>query len=623
MKKNGFSKLQESIVGSVRLKSSQLRQQTNREIRNHVDDLRERVFSKSSQTDSIVESVLAISNEAIRRVLGLEFYDVQILASNALIHKQIAEMQTGEGKTISAVPAAVYGGILGKGSHITTPNNYLASRDFEQLKEVYECLGLTTGLLDSDAATSSQKRDAYACDITYGPGYEFGFDYLRDQLLLKERDYLPTGRRLLDCLEGKAVLPPAQTRGLGFCVVDEADNVLIDDAMSPQILSEFQPGEATDRDAVLLARRLAAALDPNAHFRETGLERIELTADGVEAIHNREVDIPVRQLIRPWTQYVEAALKAELFFRRDVQYILVDNEVRIVDQSTGRIFEDRSWQAGLHQAVEAKEGVLVTPESLPLAQITRQRFYRLYEHLAGMTGTASNCKTEFKTIYDMVVTLIPLRVESNRSVLPMKAFDCFDRKWDAIARSIGEFHDNKRPVLIGTRTILESQILANLLELKGLDFELLNGTQTAAEADIIAKAGMLGAITIATNLAGRGTDIKLENGVRALGGLHVIVAECHSSARIDRQLVGRCARQGDPGSCQTFISADDWLLVTYASWLSESLKKISVDGATQLDLEPKVRKIQGRIERAQFAQRLELLRTTTRQNEILKQVYAH
>ncbi|MCL4117428.1 UNVERIFIED_CONTAM: hypothetical protein GTU68_013119 [Idotea baltica] len=509
-------------------------------------------------------------------------------------------MQTGEGKTVSAVPAAVFGGILGRGAHVATPNSYLASRDFEQLQGVYESLGLTVGLLESGGDANEQKAAAYACDITYGPGYEFGFDYLRDQLLLKQRDDM--------------------VRGLGFSIVDEADNVLLDDATSPQVLSEFQSGDAPDKEAVLLAGRLAKVLEEKTHFREPAPQQIELTPAGVEAIHQTEISIPVNQLIRPWAKYVEAALKADRLFIRDVNYIVEENEIRIVDESTGRIFEDRTWQAGIHQAIEAKEQVPVTPESLPLAQITRQRFYRLYEHLSGMTGTAQNCHGELKAVYGLGVKEIPLRVPSQRQTYPFRAFASQAQKWDAIIESVKEIHGQQRPVLIGTRTISESVVLAGQLEEAGLGFVLLNGRQDCEEAEVVANAGAAGEITIATNLAGRGTDIKLGPGVSELGGLHVVVSECQASYRVDRQLVGRCGRQGDPGSSQTFVSADDWLLETHAPWLADSLRQVAnvgEGGEAGIDVESKIRRIQKQLEKQHYAARLSLLRQNQRQNDIL------
>lgn len=613
-----FTKRQRQVISDVDARRCRLKTLTESQLISFVNDLRESVFRRNPDHDDIAIGAMAAAKEAISRVLGMDLYDVQLLASDALINRRVAEMQTGEGKTVSAVPAAVYGGVLGGGCHVATPNGYLAERDCDQLRDVYRVLGLQVGLLDAEP--NSDKRSAYAADVTYGPGYEFGFDYLRDQMLLKDRDLRPPGQNMLDSLMGNETTVPCQLRGLKYSIIDEADNVLVDDASSPQVLSEFQPGEAPDREAVLLAKQIAEDLQPNVHYRESGRMQVELLDAGADAVHDSSIDIPMQQLIRPWTKYIEAALRAKLHFHRDIQYVIDDESVKIVDESTGRIFEDRSWQSGLHQAIEAAEGLKITPESLPLAQITRQRFYRLYGHLSGMTGTAAPCRQELQSIYSLGITPIPLRVPSRRSVLPLRAFDNADRKWAAITASVAEYHQRKQPVLIGTRTIRESLLLASLLEEQQLPFELLNGCQDADEAEVVSRAGQQGAIMIATNLAGRGTDIKLGSGVQELGGIHVIVSECHSSTRVDRQLVGRCARQGDPGSCQTFVSADDWLFEVYSPWLAESIRSIAANGEVAVNLEPRIRRIQNQIERQEFAARLQLLQSNERQNRILQAV---
>ena len=614
-----LTRQQRSIVSRVLQQQQDLHRASENELRRRVEDLRENVFRLNCNLQDIETSALALSREAIHRVLGMQLYDVQLIAAHTLIEKKIAQMQTGEGKTISAAPAAVFGGILGGGTHVATPNSYLAQRDFEQLTPVFEMLGLSTGILDTEVP--EKKNAVYACDITYGPGYEFGFDYLRDQILLKNRDSAPLGVNLLQSLRGREESTPAQIRGLQFSIIDEIDNVLVDDASSPQVLSEFQPGEAPDCEAVVLAQKLSHELELQKHFIEPGPDQIRLTQTGIEFIHGADLPIPVQQLIRPWAKYVEAALRARHLFHRDIHYVVDDEEVKIVDESTGRIFEDRSWQAGLHQAIQAKEGVDIAPESLPLAQITRQRFYRLYQHLSGMTGTAEACAAELKAIYRMGITTIPLRVPSKRVMMPWRAFDSMHRKWEAIVQSISEIHRIGQPVLVGTRTIRESLILVDLLANQGLEFLLLNGRQDADEAEVVAQAGAKGAITIATNLAGRGTDIKLSDEIRNLGGLHVIVSECHASSRVDRQLVGRCARQGDPGSAQTFISAEDWLITTHGPWLTHSIQQIAVAGEVQLNLEPKIRSIQNQIERQEFAKRLELMRSSQEQNKILERAF--
>ena len=619
MPQNQFSKNQVRLLTDIGERGQSLKKLSDGQLVSMVESLRSEVISKPQVSKALIPQVLALSKEAVCRTLGWELYDVQLLAAHALIEGHVAEMQTGEGKTIAAVPAAIFGGMQGRGAHVATPTPYLARRDYLQLKPVYESLGLSVGLLVEPTGQGAGKTDAYECDITYGPGYEFGFDYLRDQVALKQSELAPLGKQIIAGLTGGSPQPMRLcARGPCFSIVDEADNVLIDDASSPLVLSEFQPGVAPDADAIHLAKNLVVKLVPLEHFRELGPLHIELTEQGRSFVYRDEVKIPVDQLSRPWTNYVEAALQAAKLFRRDVHYIVDDGKVKIVDATTGRIFEDRAWQAGLHQAIEAKEGLQVTPEKLPLAQITRQRFHRLYGALSGMTGTAMNCRDEFKSVYQLGITAIPLRIPSQRKILPMRAFDGAEQKWDAIAESIKEFHRQQRPVLIGTRTISESEDLADRLQSAGLPYQLLNGKQDAEEAEIVSQAGQRGALTIATNLAGRGTDIKLGKGVSELGGIHVIVSECHDSSRVDRQLVGRCARQGNPGSAQTFVSVEDWLVQVHGLWLAHAVKKMSTQGELDFSLESRIQKIQNSVERTNYSHRLELLRASEQYDDVLQ-----
>ncbi len=622
---NAISKRNKRLQAEVGGICQRLRSDKDSALKNFVDDLREQAVSSSAgrgSLDSIVAPVVAASVEAIRRVLGYELYDVQIQAAQALIDGKIAEMHTGEGKTISAVPAAVFAGIQGKGTHVATTTAYLAERDCAQLKPIYEMLGLSVGVLDQPDSGSGDNRSAYDCDITYGTGSDFGFDYLRDQVELKKQMDARLGTSTLERITRRSSSSGRSTmmRGQAFSIIDEADNVMVDDASSPLVLSMFQPGIAEDADAVAVARQVAGQLRAGEHFDEYGRQQIRLTDQGQQFAHRREFVIPVKQLQRPWTTYVETALRAKLQFHRGVDYVVRGDEVQIVDQSTGKIFEDRSWQDGLQQAIESKERVPVTPERLPLAKITRQRFLCLYDHLCGMTGTATSCVAELKSIYNLDVVQIPLRLPSQRNVMRTRGFESAEQKWEAIARSVQKFHQQQRPVLIGTRTIEASEILAGYLDSAGIEFQMLNGLQDAEEAEIVSRAGHRSAVTIATNLAGRGTDIKLDDFVKGIGGLHVIVSESHESFRFDRQLMGRCSRQGEPGSCQTFLSAEDWLPVTHGPWLSATIRKIAVGGEVEIDLQPSIRKIQETLERSNFAKRLATLaQIKTRNDAILSQ----
>ena len=616
---NASSKRNDRFQAEVCEIGQTLRSAKASELKHRVDDLREQAISEPSNLQALIAPVIAASNEAIRRVLGYELYGVQIQAARALIAGQVAEMHTGEGKTISALPAAVFGGIQGKGVHVATTTAYLAERDHAQLKPIYELLGLSAGVLEQPEAASCDHAAAYDCDITYGTGSDFGFDYLRDQVELKKQMEARLGSAALARIIRRNKTPQRLTmmRGQAYSIIDEADNVMVDDASSPLVLSMFQPGAAKDSDAVLMAKDLAGQLTSGEHFTESGRQSVRLTDLGQRFVHRKELPIPVTQLLRPWTTYVETGIRAMLQFHQGVDYVVRSGEVQIVDQSTGKIFEDRSWQDGLQQAIEAKEGVAITPEKMPLAQITRQRFLRLYDHLAGMTGTAGSCQAELKSIYDLRVVQIPLRLPSQRMVMNTRAFITADQKWDAIARSVLNIHQQQRPILIGTRTITASQTLAGYLESAGVSCQMLNGLQDAEEADIVSRAGDRGAVTIATNLAGRGTDIKLDDFVKEIGGLHVIVSECHESFRFDRQLIGRCSRQGEPGSCQTFISAEDWLLATHGPWLSETIAKIAIKGEVEIDLQTSVRKIQDTIERSSFAQRMATLSRVESQNKTI------
>jgi preprotein translocase subunit SecA len=572
--------------------------------------LRGRVSQEGPDLPAVQIEASALMREVLRRACGVELYDEQLLAALILASGHVAEMQTGEGKTLACAPAAYLHGLTGRGVHIATPNAYLAQRDFDLLLPAYRMLGVSVSLLP-ERASAERKRAAYLCDVTYGTGYEFGFDYLRDQLSLRQM----AGRRLGQMLwtrvcGGDASLSAAMQRPLYFAVVDEIDNVLLDDAGSPLVLSGSADAQASDASAHQLAHSLAARLVSGQHYRfDPSTGGVRLTDAGIDHIHAAEVAVPVAVLLRTWTEYVEKALLATVHFRRDVHYVVIDDAVQIVDASTGRIFSDRTWQDGLHQAIEAKEGVPITAEKSAEAQITRQRYFRLYERLCGMTGTAAGCEREFRQVYGLKTQSVPLRVPCQRRILLPRFFAHATAKWQAVAESVVAMHALQRPVLIGTRSIDDSERLADVFRRHALAFELLNGRQDAAEAAIVARAGQPGAITIATNLAGRGTDIQLAPDIGLRGGLHVVIAECHDSRRVDRQLIGRCARQGDPGSAQTFVSADDSLIQRFGPWLCEFMRRHGGHGGeVPVDLTRQVRRLQALAERQDYAARCALLR---------------
>jgi len=600
-----------SLVEQVREQADSLLQCSDGELLATCHQLQDAQQGRARFNDitSRVEG-FALATEAIRRAHGVTLYDVQLEAALSLADGKIVQMQTGEGKTFVAITAACYLAFEGQGVHVITPNSYLAERDCETAAPALSHLGLTAGLLQ-EGADAGIKRSAYDCSVTYGTGHEFGFDYLRDQISLRNEANVPLGTRLFDdlCRNQPAVRSTMQ-RGLAFAIVDEADSVLIDDAGSPLVLSSAGPGEAPDAGAHRTALQLADLMVEEEHYDfDRTTQRIRLTSDGMNRCYADDVAIPSAWLIRPWTEYVAQALRARCIFRRNIHYVVVDDEVRIVDATTGRIFEDRSWQQGLHQAVEAREMLSITPEKQALARMTRQRFFRLYGSLSGLTGTAVGCERELSTVYQRQVVEVPLHLPSARTMMPHRWFHSKTSCHSAIVESVRAIHSTGRPVLVGTRSIEDSEQLAAAMAGTGLNVQVLNGLQTAEEAEIVGEAARSGTITIATNLAGRGTDIKLSPEVVQKGGLHVVVAECQLSGRMDRQLIGRCARQGDPGSAQAFVSADDLLLTQYGGWLADAIRReADEEGEAHPDFLPQLERIQAAAERHDFRARCELLR---------------
>ena len=578
-----------------------------------------RIVGEVSPADLLVGG-LALACEALRRSKGIRLYDVQLIAAMELAQGRIAQMQTGEGKTFVAITSAAVLALEGKGVHVMTPNSYLAERDAEEAAPVLSVLGLDVGLTveqDSD----ENKYAAYCCDVTYGTGHEFGFDYLRDQVTLRKQAAAAPGSQLLERL-GTSKLVDRHTiqRGLNYAIVDEADSVMIDDAGSPLVLSASVPGEAPDAEVHRQARQIILAMQAETHFRiEPSNGQLQLLPEGLAFAKESRQQLPAGQRLRPWKEYLQQALRAEHLFVRDVQYIVQEDKVKIVDGSTGRIFDDRSWQDGLHQAIQVKEQIPIEPEMVALARISRQRLYRQYDFLCGMTGTATGCESEFRQIYSRTISPIPLNRPSQRNVLPMRCFVSAEAKFKAISEEIRLRYPTGQAVLVGTQTIADSQRLAKELEAAGLPFQILNGLQSAEEAEIVAAAGQKGSITLATNLAGRGTDISIAEEVLAVGGLHVIVTECQISSRMDRQLTGRCGRQGQPGSCQTFVSAEDELLQKHGEWLVSAIQRDAAGGLeARASFEPAVRRIQASAERGQYLSRLNLLQQETSVDELLQ-----
>lgn len=526
--------------------------------------LRPRLLARRSDRVA-VDRAFALVREASARRLGKRHYKVQIMGALALFEGRMVEMSTGEGKTLTAAPAAVVAALSGEPVHVVTVNDYLATRDAEDIKPVYDFFGLTVGVIDSDMDPEA-RRAAYACDITYVSNKNLTFDYLRDRIALRQRRARPR-RRALDLILGQAS-GGLMLRGLAFAIVDEADSVFVDEARTPLILSSAGGDPEADRlyaEALVLARRLAEPQD----FRIAVMTRqITLTDAGKARAGDLAAGLTgLWQIRRAREELVSQALSALHLFEAGRDYVILDGKVQIVDEYTGRVMADRSWQGGLHQLIEAKERVEITGQKQTLARITYQRFFRRYARLAGMTGTGMELAGEFRETFGLVTVRIPTHRRRQRRHLWTVYLRFDEGKWAALARRAAEVHATGQPVLIGTRSVEASERAAAALTARGLPHAVLNAKQDKIEAEVVALAGQQGAITVATNIAGRGTDISLGSGVAALGGLHVILTEFHDSSRIDRQLYGRAGRQGDPGSTEAIVCFEDELFVRYAPWL--------------------------------------------------------
>ncbi|WP_139491179.1 preprotein translocase subunit SecA [Brevibacillus dissolubilis] len=508
------------------------------------EQLKEKTFEfkqrlqKGETLDRILNEAFAVCREASKRVLGMRHFDVQLIGGMVLQEGRIAEMKTGEGKTLVATLGTYLNALEGKGVHVVTVNEYLAERDSGIMGELYNFLGLTVGI-NVSGMNAEQKREAYYCDITYGTNNEFGFDYLRDNMVLYKEQMVQ--------------------RPLHFAIIDEVDSILIDEARTPLIISG-----AANRTTELyyICAHFVKRLERDTDFTiDEKLKIVTLTDDGIGKIEkafniNNLYDVEHMAL----NHHITSALKAEALFKRDVDYVVQEGEVVIVDEFTGRLMVGRRYGDGLHQAIEAKEGLKVQSESMTLATITLQNYFRMYKKLSGMTGTAKTEEEEFKKIYGLDVVAIPTNRPIARIDLPDVIYKTEAAKYRAVVNEIVDRHKKGQPVLVGTISIENSERLSHLLRQKGVPHNVLNAKQHAREADIVARAGQYGAVTIATNMAGRGTDIKLGSGVPEVGGLHILGTERHESRRIDNQLRGRAGRQGDPGSSSFFLSLEDELM---------------------------------------------------------------
>ena len=560
----------------------------------------------------LLPEAFALVREAGRRTLNMRHFDVQILGGIAMHHRSIAEMQTGEGKTLTATLPVYLNALTGKGVHLATVNDYLAARDAQWMTPIYQMLGLSVGVIQTQMSTS-QRRKAYASDVIYGTAKEFGFDFLRDRLLLRR---IAEGQ--VDVLAGmlghlgEGGEQPVQ-REPHFALVDEADNILIDEARTPLIISAL-PTE-TERVEVECYKWCASVADQfieDEHYEfDHDTKTAELTAVGRQLARNLTKPETMDQVgLFNIYEFVERSIQVNREFILDRQYVIRDGEVVIVDEFTGRLSEGRRWREGIHQAIEAKEKVKVSVATGQAARVTIQDFFQRYDNLAGMTGTGISSARELKKIYGLKVLAIPTNRPAIRKRLTERVFGTSDAKWDAIVEEVRELHASGRPILIGTRSIDKSELLSRRLTDAGIEHVVLNANHIAEEADIVAGAGEPAKVTVSTNMAGRGTDIKLSEDVIALGGLHVICTEMHDSARIDRQLIGRCGRQGDPGTFRIYLSLDDDLLL--AGLGPKRAKKLATlgeqqNGSTRSGYASLFSKAQRRVERRHYRDRRNLM----------------
>ncbi len=550
-----------------------------------------------------LNDVFAMTREASKRVLGMRHYDVQLIGGMVLHEGRIAEMKTGEGKTLVATLPVVLNAILGKGVHVVTVNDYLAKRDATQMGELYSFFGFTTGVVVGGMEDYERKK-AYAADITYATNTELGFDYLRDNMAFD--------------IEQKV------QRGHYYAIVDEVDSILIDEARTPLIIS----GPASKREEnYIKADKVAKQLVKDKDFTVDEKDRIVLLTE--EGLKKAEKLFGVENLYDPdnaiLAHHLDQALKANYLFQNGKDYIVRNGEVLIVDEFTGRIAEGRRFSEGLHQALEAKEGVEIQEESQTFAEITYQNYFRLYEKLAGMTGTAQTEATEFLEIYGLEVISIPTNKPVIRKDLNDLVYKTEEEKFEAVVKKVKELHKKGQPVLIGTTSVEKSEYLSSLLKKEGIPHTVLNAKHHEKEAEIIAKAGQKGAVTVATNMAGRGVDIKIDDEVRELGGLYIIGTERHESRRIDNQLRGRSGRQGDPGVSQFYLSLEDDLLRIFGSdRIKNIMERLGIERGEHIDskiVTRSIEKAQKKVESMHFEARKHILKYDDVANEQRKVIY--
>jgi preprotein translocase subunit SecA len=539
------------------------------------DDLRAelvkvaRELQKKGFCDDLLVAVFAVIREASKRTLGMRHHDVQLMAGRFLLQGKIAEMATGEGKTLAATLAICTAAATGAAVHVVTVNDYLAERDSEKNKPLFSFFGFSLGVVIQDTSLE-MRRVQYANDIVYVSNKELTFDYLKDRIsaggMLDSHLKL---RRLMN----NGSQPTSILNGLHVAIVDEADSVLIDEARTPLIISETLPDDIEEA-VYVQAMTLAQKLKLNVDFMQSKDRDIWLTPTGNQALKGFTESLGGIWKSDLWRhELINKALSALYLFQRDQHYIVAENKVQIVDEFTGRVMPDRTWERGLHQMIEVKEDCEISGQRRTLSQITYQRFFGRYLLLSGMTGTAKEVEPELKQVYDISVAKVPTHKPSRRKRLPDRVFLTSEARWQHVAMRISEFAVMGRAVLVGTRSVEGSEYLGNLLADMGIPHTVLNARQDDIEAEVVAQAGLPGKVTVATNMAGRGTDIKLSDEVAEKGGLYVILTEFHESARVDRQLFGRAARQGDPGTVEAIVSLEDELFLKYAPLITRIVAK--------------------------------------------------
>jgi len=568
------------------------------------ETLKTAVQNEEKTLDDVLSDSFAITREVAKRTLGMRHYDVQMVGGMVLHDGNIAEMKTGEGKTLVATLAVVLNAMEGKGIHIVTVNDYLASRDSAEMSPLYEFLGYSVGCLTADIQDDMARKAQYNADITYGTNNEYGFDYLRDNMKVRAEEKVQ--------------------RNHHYAIIDEVDSILIDEARTPLIISgptqrDHNHYAQADKIARQMERGEKIEVKAGEDEKTTGdfivdekNRTIVMTEDGLQKAQDLfEVDNLYSLENATLSHHLDQALKAHYIFEKDVDYVVQDNEIIIVDEFTGRLSEGRRYSEGLHQALECKEGVEIQEESQTLAEITYQNYFRAYDKLAGMTGTAQTEATEFAQIYNLDVISIPTNVPIARLDKNDLIYNTEREKLDAVVKRVKELHAKGQPVLIGTASIEKSEMIDERLKKEKIPHNMLNAKNHAQEAEIIMNAGQKGAVTVATNMAGRGVDIKIDDEVRALGGLMILGTERHESRRIDNQLRGRSGRQGDPGESQFFLSLDDNLLRIFGGEkIRNIMNKLGVEDGEYIDskiVTRSVEKAQKKVENQHYESRKHIL----------------